>query len=526
MEPAAPDQLRPLYQRATILTLAEIKPGNLYRNVNTTVVFGTDRMRLRNYQYASVSSRGERRSGAFWRNIAVVDASAADAFIQQAQIGRAVFPNSTVEILFDLGINYDGFIPSGDFAEAGYDKMPGGGSAWRRRFLPQERSVNGVALDEAHLADVVAELPQFLEIDFGPLNLEHALDRICVLDLLYPTQVRSNFRGDSTGIRYSIADPLGWIAKLGEPKLSVEFYQLGLLMGARSFAPLLEETLQMSPAHSVRYWLTAGGVVLDAAGYTFIRSIQMQMNIAEPDVVIPIGNSTTTIPVTARNSSPVQVGNAQPLPDVFSPRRLAATWREQMMRAMQHVERIFNGGSAARSRADGFQWLSEMIRAEVANKSGAIIIRAVDPFGVDMEAIKALIPLAAGAPNAEIRLLSDNKPPPPGSLRDYVGRIVRKILGKIRRTTPQSILDDSFTRGAAALARQFGVTIRWYKPTVSLHDRFLEVGARIWHIGHSFNRLGCDLSAIVEFRDLQERANLRAILDEQFVDANLERTFS
>jgi hypothetical protein len=49
---------------------------------------------------------------------------------------------------------------------------------------------------------------------------------------------------------------------------------------------------------------------------------------------------------------------------------------------------------------------------------------------------------------------------------------------------------------------------------ISLHDRFLVVGGRIWHVGHSFNAIGESLSAIVEMRDFAAKARVFAIVEE------------
>jgi hypothetical protein len=525
-ELAVPERLRPLYNRAMILAFAEIALDGTHRNVNTTVVFGTDRMRQRSYRPVSASSRGEGLTGRFSANIAVVDGGVADTFVQQAQAGRTVFPGSSVEIAYDLSDSYDGFIPRGDFADGGYDKMPGGAPAWRRRFLPPRRSVNGVPFDEAHLADVVAELPQFSQIDYEPLNLEHALDRIGALDVLYPTHVRTEFHGDPAGVRYTVNDPMGWLAQFGEAQLSVKFYRLGLFADARSFVPHAADMLLMDPPQSVRYWLAAGGIVLDGSGGTFLRVVQMQLGIAQPNIPVTIAGATASLPVSPRLSTRVSAGKATPIPDVFEPRYLASLWREQQLRQSRFAERVFNGGSAPSSRIDGLRLLSEMIRAEIALHPDRTIVRVVDPFGIGTEALQAMIPMAAGVPRGEVWLLSNNDSPPPKSLQQHMARELRKLQARLQGTDPQDILDEKFARNAATLAQNLGVTIRWYRPTISLHDRFLEVGPRIWHVGHSFNRLGCDLSAVVEFRDLEERARLRAIFDKQFVETNLRRSFS
>ena len=50
------------------------------------------------------------------------------------------------------------------------------------------------------------------------------------------------------------------------------------------------------------------------------------------------------------------------------------------------------------------------------------------------------------------------------------------------------------------IATQLRVKLSFYK-IERLHDRFLIVGERVWHVGGSFNRIGQEISAIVEMRD-------------------------
>jgi hypothetical protein len=499
--------LRSFFSRATVLTLAEVGLDGQRSNLNTTVVFGTERMRPRNYRSLTQPSRDTSRSGQFWASIVVVEANAADTFVRQAQEGVSMFPESDIEIAFDLESSYDGFIPRGDFLDSGYDHMPGGAPSWRRRFPPRNRSVGGIRVEEARLADVVAGLPKFSQIEYEPLNLEHGLDRIGVLDIMYPSHVRAAFHGDSAGVRYEIEDPLGWLGRLGAPTLAMEFGQLGMLVGTKTIAPMAADMIEMDPPHSVRHYLTAGDIVLDGSGGTFARIIQTQLGLMEPDIAVKAGGATASIPVTPRYTQRSSVGNAEPLRDVFGPRHLAKLWRDQMGRKAKRAERVFDGVNEAASRAKGLELLSEIVRSENDAGEAPAPILIVDPYGLGVETMKAMIPLAAGAPNSELWLLSNNDVAPPPS------------------PSGQDALDEAFAHSASIIAKQLRVKIRWYKPSIPLHDRFLKVGERIWHVGHSFNRFGCDLSAIVEFRDLEEKARLVRIFDEQFAAGNLKGTF-
>jgi hypothetical protein len=53
---------------------------------------------------------------------------------------------------------------------------------------------------------------------------------------------------------------------------------------------------------------------------------------------------------------------------------------------------------------------------------------------------------------------------------------------------------------AQKVSTQFKVKMFFYR-IESLHDRFLLVGERLWHVGCSFNQLGQEVTAIVEMRD-------------------------
>jgi hypothetical protein len=62
---------------------------------------------------------------------------------------------------------------------------------------------------------------------------------------------------------------------------------------------------------------------------------------------------------------------------------------------------------------------------------------------------------------------------------------------------------------AQKVATQFKVKIFFYR-IENLHDRFLLVGERLWHVGCSFNQLGQEIAAVVEMRDERVKS---AVLD-------------
>jgi hypothetical protein len=64
---------------------------------------------------------------------------------------------------------------------------------------------------------------------------------------------------------------------------------------------------------------------------------------------------------------------------------------------------------------------------------------------------------------------------------------------------------------ADRVAKQLGVRFRFYGAE-RLHDRFLVVGERVWHVGPSFNKIGEQISALVEMTDERVKCQVRETL--------------
>lgn len=501
---AGVERLRQFYTCATIISLAEIDQDGVYRNVNMTIFYGTNRTVARRTDPVTATARDSGTARRYYASVCVVDAVQADAFLEAARAGSATLPSDTTPISFDVGLDFWGFLPHGDFVEPTYPRLPTSAPSWLRRFLPRRRALGNIDLTERNIPEIVAQLPHFDDVTFEPLNLEHALDRLGVLDVLYPSHLRLWMRPVDGGLSYGVHDPLGWLSSFANWQLSVETRRDGMLVNARTASQSLSGMLPMDTPHAARYWFTADGLLLDAAGYTFVRTVGVNVGIMEPDIQVGVGSQTVSVPVAPRLNQQVNVGETQPVNDAITAAFLANSWRGQIARGEKYDERVFVSADSSNCRVSGIALLSEII---ATTRDQNRIVRVVDPYGISTETMTALAPIVAGLPNGEIRLLSQNR--------------------SVDSTSTQEELDEDFVRVATGLARHLRIKIRWYKPTVGfgLHDRFLEIGDRVWHVGHSFNRFGCDLSAIVEFRNKQQMRILRLTLDQQFVDANLVREF-
>ena len=72
---------------------------------------------------------------------------------------------------------------------------------------------------------------------------------------------------------------------------------------------------------------------------------------------------------------------------------------------------------------------------------------------------------------------------------------------------------EAATKVAAQnIATKLNVSISFYR-IESLHDRFLLIGDRLWHVGCSFNAFGQEISAVVEMRDERAKASMLDIFE-------------
>ena len=140
-------------------------------------------------------------------------------------------------------------------------------------------------------------------------------------------------------------------------------------------------------------------------------------------------------------------------------------------------------------------------------------ILVADPYALEERALHAIAVAAIrGEAVRSILVLTafDSIP----KARSPFAQLAFRILQRLRRrdaenqATRAKVQQDAKDSGSENSA-QLNVTILFYK-IERLHDRFLQIGDRLWHVGCSFNAIGQEISAIVEMND--ERAK-SAVLD-------------
>ena len=138
-------------------------------------------------------------------------------------------------------------------------------------------------------------------------------------------------------------------------------------------------------------------------------------------------------------------------------------------------------------------------------------IYVIDPFVINELALRSIAAIASGR-EAQTRIwlitkFEDVESPQldaGGAADALTENASRREQAELRfRATAQRVQNALGVKMEVVAARG-----------ISLHDRFLLVGSRIWHVGHSFNAIGESLSAIVEMRDLTAKAQIFEIVEE------------
>jgi hypothetical protein len=486
------NRIRDLYSRATIFALIRrTDPG--WDNVYTTVIYGSDLTAWSAFDVLTKNDDGE----LYEAHRVVVDSAAASDFAERARsAGSAMLPGTDRAVAYTAEVCYDAFLPRSEYPERQIEYCSSTWSCWRRRATARTPSLGKHALSEETVADIGFSLPLFDDADFSQLNVASDLTRLQAIDEVFPVPLTVDLRGGDR-LSYSIEGNDSWIERFAPLSLAVDTFEYGLRVGAHHMLVSAHQgTLPITASSSANAILMGeGGALLDQSGGTFIRRVGVSVGLTPAPIRLHFATESLDIPVAPRTRSETSVGANEPLADLFTRRRLAEKWRELVRAHEQFNERVFDGSRQMDCRAEGISLLSKIVT--VAGEPGTIV-KIVDPFALDAQALIALVPIAAGIPNAEIWILTENKRASPAQMSELSD-------------------DAAFAAVAGQIAKHLGVKIRVFKPTIPLHDRFLQIGNRNWHVGHSFNRFGCDLSAIVELRDPHEIRKLLALFDQQFV---------
>jgi hypothetical protein len=143
-------------------------------------------------------------------------------------------------------------------------------------------------------------------------------------------------------------------------------------------------------------------------------------------------------------------------------------------------------------------------------------ITVADPYALDERALDAIAVMAIRARQvSSVRVLTAFLAAPKAASWVSQAQAVLKgiFIRKWRvQQTEREQAESEAKLAAQKIATKLNVAISFYK-IESLHDRFLLVGERLWHVGCSFNTIGQQISAVIEMRDERAKAMVLDIFE-------------
>jgi len=435
-----------------------------------------------------------RSCGMFFATVVLMDVAAYSAV--EAEIEK----NGQLElggqlVHFSLHSRVEGFQP-GFFADLEFvEAAPVSGSSWCRHHAGIEKSLGGLFLSSSSVADISRQLDCTKTLRWAVLGLAMNPHRLRDLDEIWPCPVRVMRHEDNL----HIADLYKVLAGRSV-MLRVNLWADGLLMKSCSFSGA-------GPYHVPRGYdaceieLFVDDVLMEKSLATVIKGLDIHLGVQSTQrsfAMMRPKRKGITAPIGPRTITNVKIGTL----DASSARSLSYRWRTQQssLTRPHRIEQIYNP-----LIADPLKSAFRDLRLLTAGQPVKHIL-VVDPFSLDVDALEAIVAVAASKPaNLTLDIITKFQKPPKEEETTYEGRV------------------QKFRRAVEYVAHELTIHVRVFNAIgIGIHDRFLFVDERVFHVGPSFNALGEELGATVEMSDIQAIAELRKILDALLKNALIE----
>lgn len=502
-----------LYDGAAVTVLSEDRDGRKH-NVYTTVIYAP-MADLCSFPTADeeVQIPGTNYFVARRR----MAASEARAFVASAVIGTARLV--TTDVIYDLGPATNSFRAENGFPSDVVCSVLGV-STWGRERTAKRKMLGAVELTEATLPEIAHSLRAFNGQRCSGAPIAHHADKLGDLDELFLPLVETQVHGGETTtieVRWSGREVRG------ELRTSIALFEGGLEVAHAD--AIGTGTFQMpKAADAISLEVRLGGVPIQRAGWHFIQAIGTRVGVDERRKLV-IGDSAKhnfALDITPRTYTETVSGRTSPGNRQDMLRRATADWRTRA----EDSEFVYD----PRLQNSVFDAFHDLQRLGSHERADEVIV--VDPYVLDERALRAIAAIAAGSiGGTKIKLLTKfGDVPRPAAPRIADGCAANPVAAKDPLVTPDAqgaadaeSVEAKFRARAKRIGSELGIEIDLLRASgIDLHDRFIIVGSRIWHVGHSFNAIGEALSAIVEMRDVKSKATVRRIINELITNAEAE----
>lgn len=480
---------------AAVTVLADARDDALW-NVYTTVIYGREGD-LRSFPAAGDDVQVADTPFRVLRKRMTVEE--AQAFVAGAESGVVALLGKRIS--YGLGQAVASFRSHGQL-EPGPRSPLIGESTWGRERAATLKQLEDVELTERTLPAVAQRLALFEIQRAAAAPISRHPEKLGDLDEFYlaPVDVDTESEGESTSISLAwSAEPLD-----GDIRTEVTLYKDDLETVHVSFFSIGKHRID-GAFDAIVYQVSLDGIPIVRSGGYFTRFVGIAMGI-DPQQTLKVGDSGKydfTLPVQPRAVMRTGAGELPAPRPRTALRFLVDRWRE----GAGDSEFVYD------PREPGVVECAFRDLQKLGVHENARDIYVVDPFVLSEPALRSIAAIASGREaQTRIWLLSkfeDVESPQ----RDAGGGAPGGDTSADASRRQQ--VEERFRSTAKRVQDALGVEIRVVAAKgISLHDRFLVVGRRIWHVGHSFNAIGESLSAIVEMRNFTAKAKIFAIVDE------------
>ncbi len=488
-----------MYTHAVIHCVAELA-DNTWHNLYTSAIYGRD------IDVTSVPGHLDHKT---YSNGCLVclrvrtTRAEADRFVSEAKAGKTTFDSWEIHYAFEETI--EGFRQASratDLSDNSFWET----SLWSRESIGSRKSFGQTLLTRSSAWRVADYLECLQEARWSPIPLVRHPEKLGDLDEIHPSPLSIEIGNDNGASAFRI-DSI-------DPAL---FEHDVLTTGTLIHDDLIVRALHISGAGPVRVeeefeamalLTTIDGIPMDLQATWFSRAFSMHTTL--------YGNEQLVIPAEGRRK---QLGFI--IPRTQSTPSVIGTPRTNLIRHHAWIAgRLLRTQTTAADSEYFYNPVSDPDAPERALRNlktfgqdqRAPRIVVADPYALDERTMHALavmslrqhhIPVihvltqfqtvGSQRPNTSSPGVNGNTAPP--------------------ETTARMLAEQNAKTVAQTIATQLKVTLIFYS-IESLHDRFLMVGERLWHVGCSFNQLGQEISAIVEMRDQRVKHAVTQMFDE------------
>lgn len=494
---SAVELLQPTYTHAALHVIAELR-GTQWCNLYTSVIYGREIDLLSVPTYYEHAMYGSSLLCVRTRTAR----PEADAFLASAKTGTAVVDHWP--IVFAVDEFAAGFRPATtdtDISESSF----WGTSLWTREWIGTEKMFDGERLKNSNAWKVAEYLDCLLEARWLPIPLHRHPEKLGDIDEIWPSPIslESSIRDEACEFEVTSQEPSLLGCKLA---ITGRLLRHDLIIRAVNHAGRGPHRIDEA-IDRIDLLVTVDGIPMDAHAHGFIRAMAVTTSFQNND-------SYTVSSYKSRPEMRVQVPPPPSAPTVIgAPKPQRARHRAWILGRLFRIngqradsERVYDPAAASGVVEQAFRDLQLFGRHE-----GRSEVVVADPYALDERALDAIAVIVSGAgATGTVKVLTAFDSPPQGAtwfskLRSRL-RLVFDTKQRARLSARQRT-EAAAKIAAQNIATKFNVSISFYR-IEGLHDRFLLIGERLWHVGGSFNAFGQEISAVIEMRDERAKASV------------------